>query len=161
MTFIYGLSHPETGELRYVGKANHVQKRLKSHLRDSRRRNTPLYCWMRTLTTSPRIEVLEEVADADWKDAERRLIALHRADGRLLNLADGGDEPHCPKEVRAENGRRNARARQIDPIRKRMWQLKQALAQALKRGHVSEVAKGKMRQAALKYPQHFGEWVAI
>jgi hypothetical protein len=161
MTFIYGLHHPETGELRYVGKANHVQKRLKSHLRDARRRNTPLYCWMRTLSAPPRIEVLEEVEDADWKEAERRLVALHRSSGRLLNLADGGDEPMCPVEVRAENGRKNAKAIQDDPIRKQLWLVKKQLGQALRRGHVSDHAKQKMRAAAAKYPQYFGAWATI
>ena len=161
MTFIYGLHHPETGELRYVGKANHVQKRLKSHLRDARRRNTPLYCWMRTLSAPPRIEVLEEVEDADWKEAERRLVAQHRANGRLLNLADGGDEPFCPKEVRAENGRRNAKARQIDPARKRLWAIKQSLGRALKDGVVAERTKVKLRAAAAKHPHLFGEWAHI
>lgn len=161
MTFIYGLFHPETGELRYVGKANHIEKRLKSHLRDSSRRNTPLYCWMRTLASAPRIDVLEQVVDADWKEAERRLIALHRAGGRLLNLADGGDEPMCPVDVRAENGRRNASAVHSDPVRKRMWQAKQMLGRALQQGFVSSETKAKMRAAALRSPQYFGEWAAI
>ena len=161
MTFIYGLFHPETGELRYVGKAADVQRRLKSHLRDSRRRNTPLYCWMRTLSAPPRIEVLEEVEDAAWKDAERRLVTLHRANGRLLNLADGGDEPKCPTAVRAENGRKNAKALHSDPTRKRLWKAKQMLGLALQQGFVAEGTKEKMRVAAAKFPQFFGEWSAI
>ena len=104
---IYALCHPQTGEVRYIGKANDAQKRLKSHIRDSRTRKTPVYSWIRKLQSSglaPSIRVLE-VAD-DWIEAEKRLIALHREGGRLLNLADGGDEPFCSAETRSANGKR-------------------------------------------------------
>jgi len=43
---IYALTDPSTGEVRYIGKANDPSARLKSHLMDSRRRNTPVYRWI-------------------------------------------------------------------------------------------------------------------
>ena len=46
---IYALLCPNTKDVRYIGKANDSEKRLKSHIRDSRRRNTPVYCWIKKL----------------------------------------------------------------------------------------------------------------
>jgi len=114
---IYGLTCPETGRVRYVGKANDSVKRFKSHTRDARRteRKTPVYCWFRSLAVEgkqPGMVVLETVPHGeDWRQVEMRLIAEHRALGKMLNVADGGDEPHCPTKVRAGNGVRNAKKR--------------------------------------------------
>ena len=110
---IYALSDPETGEIRYIGKANDPRARLKSHIRDSRRRNTPVYCWIRKLQEggqAPSMAVIEWAVD--WVEAEKRHIAAYRAEGaRLLNLADGGDEPACTAEQRRMNGAQVARSR--------------------------------------------------
>ena len=116
MASIYGLTDPETGELRYIGKAADPEKRLRGHMREMRR-HTPLYCWLRKVG-KPGLVILE--ADCgDWAEAERRLIAGARARGdRLLNIADGGDEPFCAPEVRAANGPKVAAARS-----KVLWQV--------------------------------------
>lgn len=92
MPDIYGLYDPETGDLIYVGKADDPDKRLMSHIRDSRRRNTPLYRWIRERGT-PAISVI--VRDSpDWRADERRIIKESRYIGyNLLNVADGGDHP--------------------------------------------------------------------
>lgn len=107
MTAIYALTDPRDGEVRYIGKANDARKRLRGHLRDARRRRTPVYNWINKLARlglEPGMTVLVECDPECWKDEERRLIAEHRASGRLLNVAEGGDEPHCPLEVRRRNG---------------------------------------------------------
>lgn len=156
---IYGL-YDKDGVLRYIGKANDAQRRLKSHMRDARRRNTPLYAWLRKHGV-PEIRVLEADCE-DWVEAERRLIAEARAQGvALLNLADGGDQPSCPAEVRATNGRRNARAVHDDPERKRFWRLKKEMGALLKRGYVSAETRGKLREAAKRHPHLFGEWANV
>lgn len=105
MAEIYGLYHPETGELRYIGKANDSAKRLKSHLRDVNRRMTPLYGWMRSLVKAGLVPCVRVLAVSDdWQAKEKELIAKHREEGfRLLNLADGGDEPLCSAETRKKN----------------------------------------------------------
>lgn len=36
-TFIYTLSDPRTNEIRYIGKANNISKRLFSHLQGRRK----------------------------------------------------------------------------------------------------------------------------
>src|SRR5258708_1122020 len=49
---IYALRCPLTDEIRYIGKANNGKKRLASHLKDSRRRNTPLYSSLKKLSAT-------------------------------------------------------------------------------------------------------------
>jgi protein-tyrosine phosphatase len=116
---IYTLSHPLTKEVRYIGKANDSKKRLMKHLSDSKRRNTPVYCWIRKLCSSgliPNIEVIEIINSENWMDAEIKHISEYKNKGyRLLNVASGGDEPFCSKEIRAENGKKVAEAIHSDP----------------------------------------------
>lgn len=98
---IYGLFDSK-GKLLYVGKAIDPAKRLKGHMRDSMRRQTPLYAWIRK-NGQPEIRVIESDC-TDWAEAERRIIAECRARGdSLLNVADGGDEPKCDIAVRSAN----------------------------------------------------------
>jgi hypothetical protein len=103
---IYLLSDPRTGEPRYIGKARDPGARLKGHLRECRRRS-PLYDWigkLRGLGLTPDLAILAVCDEADWPHQERRFIAWSRAFGLpMLNLAHGGDEPLCPREVRVSN----------------------------------------------------------
>lgn len=142
---IYALTDPD-GKIRYIGKANNSQSRFKGHLRDARRRSTPVYCWITSLVSKgqvPGLVVLEVCSTRSWQDAERHHIAAHRAIGfELLNVADGGNEPACSREVRAENGRRNAKAR--DP---KMWALKHAIGLGLRSKYISDATKAKLIRA--------------
>lgn len=161
---IYVLRCPKSGEVRYVGKANNAQARLKSHLRDCKRRNTPVYCWMRSLLADgmiPAIEIVQQVVLGDWAKSEINLIAKLRADGvRLLNLADGGDQPSQTKEQRQSAGRAAVKARTKTPEAKRLYQLKHHMGVLLRAG-VSETVKAKLRYAAMKRPDLFGQWATL
>lgn len=158
---IYGLLHPETGELRYIGKANDPGKRLASHMRDSRRRNTPLYCWIRSLAASPVMLVLESDC-LDWPAAERSWIARAKVAGiRLLNLAEGGEQPLCPQHVRRANAVALNAALDADPIRRRAWHLNRQLSASLRDGVLSVRARAKLRLAAEKRPDLFGKWARV
>lgn len=164
---IYVLYDPREQEPRYVGKANDSQRRLRGHLREamSGRRHTPLYAWIRDLLDQgvvPEAHVAEVCLDRSWQDAERDWIVRLRAVGaRLLNLAEGGNQPFCRAEVRAENGRRTAQAVHSDPLRRRIWELKQRIGSRLRRGRVSEAGKAKLRQAAKDAPHVFGAWAHL
>lgn len=165
MVAIYALCDPETGAIRYIGKANDAQKRLSSHLRDARRRKTPVACWVGSLAakgTAPQMKVLAECGPSEWPALERQLIAEAMARGeRLLNLAEGGNEPFCPPETRAANGRNAARKRVATPDARRVYELKRTVGQLLKAGHVPEGAKEKLRLAAALRPDLFGRWAGL
>lgn len=177
---IYALHDPDTGEVRYIGKANKPNMRLKTHVRESRTRRRPVNNWVQGLVAQGKMPVLEVVHWTDyWEEAERSLIADCRAAGmNLLNLADGGATPSCTPQqrknsgvklqdhpntmaARAENGRKNAKAIHSDPERKRIWKIKQALGLALKQGWLKESHKEKMRAAAARAPKTFGQWASI
>lgn len=152
-------------EFRYVGKAVDAQKRLKSHLRDSRRRDTPVYRWIRKLAKNgqtPNVWVWTECHESNWPEVERKCIALARQMGwRLLNVADGGDQPKCDIETRRENGRKSAIARASTEAKKRLWHMKLIIGQSIKVGTLSERAKSFLREAAIKCPDKFGEYANL
>lgn len=162
---IYGLYDPRDGTLRYIGKANCSAKRFQGHLRDRTRRQTPVYQWMNDLALSgitPEMRVLAECSQSDWPDVERAEIIKARANGaNLTNVAAGGNEPHCPREVRASNGRANATKRTATPLARRIYTLKTRLGRGLEKGWVTEEAKAKLRLAAQMAPELFGEWADI
>lgn len=107
--FIYALHDTVTNEVCYIGKAKNPDLRLKQHMRDSLRRHTPVCLWLRACRTAnirPRVTVLAACEPADWDREERKHIAHGRRLGwPLLNIADGGAEPHCSTEQRSANAR--------------------------------------------------------
>lgn len=70
-------------------------------------------------------------------------------------------DPICQPEVRASNGRKNAKAIHSDPGRKRVWMLKKIMGSLIGCGHVTETVKAKLRFAANKSPDLFGCWANI
>jgi hypothetical protein len=112
---IYALIDPRDNALRYIGKANCSRKRLASHLRDMHVRNTPVYRWMRKLNglgLRPSVEVLVSCPQNEWQGVEKRAIQFAKDSGaRLLNVAEGGDEPYCSPEVRSANAKAMNRLR--------------------------------------------------
>lgn len=160
---IYALSCPETGEVRYIGKARDTAKRLKTHLRDCENRRTPVCDWVKSLRSRGLSPVATVVfVTWDWQLAETEVIAQYWRDGfRLLNLAPGGNAPICNRGQLQSNGRGTAKAIHGDPLAKRIWRLKRAIGSALKEGYVTDSTKQKLRLAAQKSPGVFGAWAAI
>jgi len=161
---IYALIDPVSGEVRYIGKANDAQKRLKGHLREARHK-TPVYFWIGSLRKKglvPELKVIATCEHSEWEEAERKAIAEGRSKGmRLLNVVDGGDEPYCPTHVRRENGKKAAKTRVNTPQKARIYRIKRELGSLLKRGYVSEETKAKLRYAAWKRPDLFGEYLSL
>lgn len=97
---IYGLVHPETQEVRYIGRSNNGLSRplkhmMKSSYENPQRRHFPVYCWIRSLLKKglePCIVILETVEkESSLNSVEVELIAKHRLAGmRLLNCTAGG-----------------------------------------------------------------------
>jgi len=148
MAYIYALKDKSTGEVRYIGKANDPAKRLSSHMYDSRKRNSPVHKWIRKNGT-PEMVILAGPIE-DWESEEIRLIAEYREKGfNLLNVAKGGNQPYCPKEVSLNNAKKAVLKRD-----KRLWAVKQKLGSCLKSGYGSETLKKRMRNN----PDIFGDF---
>jgi NUMOD3 motif len=100
MTAIYSLHDPVSGDVRYIGKTHHpLHKRLKSHLRETRRPDRAhgrKNRWINSLILQglmPRICLVEQVPiGKDWEEYEKLWIAKYRAllAGTLLNHMSGG-----------------------------------------------------------------------
>jgi hypothetical protein len=144
---IYTLSDPRNGEIRYVGKAVSAVARLKTHIRDARRRDTPLYRWINKLARDgviPSVSVIDTCSPDDWREREISAIADERGrNPRLLNVADGGDEPHCPPDVRVSNARSVANAVHSNPERKKLWHRNQKLSLRI----FKQIAAGEVSDA--------------
>lgn len=171
-TYIYTLSDPDTGAVRYVGKANDVSRRFSGHMRDaaSGRRKYPLYNWIRKLTAKgklPAVSVVCEVpAGQNWQNVEREMIARFAQTSDLLNLAEGGDEPKCSVEVRRANGMKSKGWRKrLDPVRVYLIDMKHALSSALRDPRVSEDRKASirstMRAVHARRPDLFPKWGTV
>lgn len=95
-TFIYSLSDPTTNEVRYIGKANDLKKRLHSHLTKSNlTKPTHKNNWIKSLLTQnlkPIIKPIEEVLVSEWEFWEIYWISQFKSWGfKLTNLTNGGD----------------------------------------------------------------------
>jgi len=145
VTEIYGLHCPDTGALRYIGKANCSNARLKSHLGACKRGRTPVRIWLASLLADgklPILRVLETIPAEQWELAERAAIKNARDGGAdLLNVAKGGNQP--------------------EPIRDRVYFLNRELGRMLKQGRVSAEAKAKLRYASMKRPDLFPNWARL
>ena len=166
---IYALKCPDSGKVRYIGKANSTEKRLKSHISDSTRRNTPVYQWIQELIRQgkkPLAETLHITTIEEWPEIEKRTISDYKLKGyELLNLAIGGKEPFCSKETRQNNGRNNARRIHDDPKAKRLWYLKKQLMDSLRffkrhgRTEQYDRLKNKLIEAAKTRPETFANLI--
>lgn len=100
--FIYTLQHPETNEIRYIGKTKNLKKRLREHLNEST--NTYKGCWIKHLKNNnllPIIEVLDIVPEKEWQFWECFYISLFRGwDFRLTNIGTGGEGGNCTEETK-------------------------------------------------------------
>ena len=94
--FIYTLSDPNTGLIRYIGKTNNIKKRLSRHLSNNHlSKSTKKNNWIISLLRNksiPIIEVLDEVNSEDIDFYEVFYISLFKTWGfDLLNGTEGGD----------------------------------------------------------------------
>lgn len=96
-TFIYTLSDPITGEIRYVGKTNCLRKRLYNHISRARKKtsNSHKNNWINKLLNEnlkPKIDFLDEVPVEQWEDYEIYWIEQFKQWGfNLLNTCEGGE----------------------------------------------------------------------
>lgn len=95
--YLYELSDPRTGEVRYVGKSVNPKERLASHIRAAKQGDV-VHCrrWIAGLLAEgmrPAMQVVAQCPDNYAANlAERTLIKERRALGsHLTNRTDGGD----------------------------------------------------------------------
>lgn len=114
-TFIYSLSDPNTGDIRYIGKADDPFDRLRFHLLDRHRNHRTN--WIRSLASigfRPVVDLVAEVPAGEWEHWEREYIqACRRLGFDLTNQTSGGGgrwaTPHSEKTKALMRAARNAK----------------------------------------------------
>jgi len=122
----------------------------------------------------PEVRVLYQCSEGDdWRQIERQLISEARARGeKLLNVADGGDEPFCSIETRRANGRNSAQHGFLanlknDQLAKAVFSLKRESASLLrfyrKHGLVEYEQRHleKIRYLYARLPHLFPKWAGL
>lgn len=92
MNYIYALVHPESLEIKYIGKTTNLKQRLGFHVRDNSKTHKANWIKsLRKLNLFPGLIVLEEV-ESNWQQREMYYIKYYRDLGvKLCNGTDGGD----------------------------------------------------------------------
>lgn len=101
INLIYGLIHPVTGELRYIGQTTNGKSYCNKYYRTSfAKQNRPVSCWIRKLQSSglnPEIYFFEENVETKNRLNELEIfyISYFKSLGsNLLNLSSGGNSNH-------------------------------------------------------------------
>lgn len=154
---IYTLKHPDTLEVRYVGKTvRSLSRRLGNHIDNAKRskHNKHLSNWILNILSNgkrPIIELIEEVDNSVWQERERYWITQYP---NLINLTEGGDG--CKGFLHDEATRIKCGLANIG--RKHTQEFKDAMSKRLKGISLSEehkakiglANKGKIRSLATK-----------
>lgn len=93
-TYIYTLEHPISGEIRYIGKTNSLERRLHYHCTVGIKSNNKLGNWLKflkKLKLKPIINILDET-EFNWQLLEIYWISQFKTWGfNLLNHTEGGE----------------------------------------------------------------------
>jgi hypothetical protein len=121
--FIYVLTDPNTGLVRYVGKTDYPEKRYRNHIHNSALAiKSHRTRWLKSLIEAgkkPLMIVIEQTSQEMWKQRECWWIAYYRGLGAsLVNLAEGGTGG-VRSEWITDEMRRNMSLAQIGKVRDR------------------------------------------
>ena len=94
IVYIYTISDPVTGLVRYVGKTISPKERFRKHL-TSKKLTTKLSRWIKGLSNKglkPVFEIIDSCTESDWQSKERQYIIVFKSIGAdLLNQMPGGE----------------------------------------------------------------------
>lgn len=87
---IYSINCPYTGQVRYIGKSKDFKQRVRKHL--SSKLKTRTSKWIHSLHQKPIFEIIDEVNESNWQEAEKAYIRLFKSIGcQLYNHTIGGE----------------------------------------------------------------------
>ena len=143
---IYVLKHPDTLEVKYVGKTvRKLSKRLGNHVANAKgnKHNKHLSNWILSILKEnkrPIIELIEECNHSNWEEREKYWISCYP---NLVNLTQGGDG--CVGFLHDEKTKE--KLRKINLGRKHTASFKEAMSKRLKGVSFSEEHKAKIALA--------------
>lgn len=143
---IYVLKHPDTLEVRYVGKTvRSLSRRLGNHIANAKgnKHNKHLSNWIINILNNnkrPIIELLEECDYSVWQEREQYWISQFP---NLINLTKGGDD--CLGFIQDESTKEKLRIAMTG--RKHTEEFKQNMSLRLKGKPLSEEHKANIGKA--------------
>jgi group I intron endonuclease len=149
-TYIYILKHPETFEVKYVGKTNNIKRRFAQHKSKKCLEKTgskKLASWILKLLSNdllPIMEIIEECND-NWVEREKYWISYY-SNTNLCNLSEGG-------EGVGHNNSTKSKIKNALTGRKRSDEEKQAISKSMtgvKRGKYTNTEGHKKRYENLE-----------
>lgn len=149
---IYVLKHPDTLEIRYVGKTvRSLSRRLGNHIANAKgnKHNKHLSNWILSILSTgkrPIIELIEECDNSVWEERERYWISQYT---NLINLTEGGDG--CVGFIHNQETRDKLRL--INLGRKHTEEFKKAMSKRLKgvphsKEHSAKIARANTGKKA-------------
>lgn len=95
IVYIYCLKHPETNEIRYIGKTTNLKRRLYQHIyfSDKKYSKTRSSKWINSLIKKdlkPIIEIIEICNENNWEEKEKYWIKYYSNIVDLCNILEGG-----------------------------------------------------------------------
>ena len=149
---IYVLKHPDTLEIRYVGKTvRSLSRRLGNHIANAKgnKHNKHLSNWIMSILKErkrPIIELIEECDNSVWEEREKYWISQYN---NLINLTEGGDG--CIGFI--HNSETINKLRLINLGRKHTEEFKKAMSKRLKgishsKEHSAKIAKANTGKKA-------------
>lgn len=95
VVYIYSLEHPETKQIRYIGKTTNIKRRLSQHIQDGKKHisNKRITNWLYNLSKQnlkPVIKVIEKCNENNWAEREIYWIAYYKNLFDLCNHHEGG-----------------------------------------------------------------------
>lgn len=149
---IYVLKHPDTLEIRYVGKTvRSLSKRLGNRIANAKgnKHNKHLSNWIINILNTgkrPIIELIEECDNSVWEEREKYWISQYT---NLINLTEGGDG--CVGFIHDQET--ISKLRLVNLGRKHTDEFKEAMSRRLKgvphsKEHTAKIAKANTRKKA-------------
>jgi hypothetical protein len=92
-TYIYGISEENNENIRYVGKSDNPQKRLRQHIQESKNDHKYKSKWIQSVLKkgkNVKVIILEKVKKEEWKEKEIYWIDKLK-NNNLTNHAKGGN----------------------------------------------------------------------
>lgn len=92
ITYIYSLEYP-LGNIRYVGKSDNPENRLKKHIYEAKTRNkNHKDHWINSIDDKPILKIIEQVSYSNWQEREIFWINFYKNNGfNLVNGTIGGE----------------------------------------------------------------------
>jgi len=93
--YVYVLTDPRTGDVRYVGVTNNPKSRFSKHMHNAKVSSNHRANWISSLVRDglkPIMTIIDETNNENWQQCEIAWIAYYRGLGcNLVNSTDGGE----------------------------------------------------------------------